>query len=42
MAEWKEVEREWHRIYVKTVRVDGKKIKSDKWYILKNGKFTAI
>ena len=27
---------------VKTVKVDGKKIKADTWYTLKNGKFTRV
>jgi len=40
LAEWKEVKNEWHRIAVKSVPVDGKKIKADTFYVLKNGKFT--
>ena len=40
LAEWKQDEKfDWHRISVKTALVDGKKIKADTFYQLKNGKF---
>ena len=39
LAEWKEIDGEWNRISVKSVKVDGKRIKADVWYILKGGKF---
>ena len=40
-AEWKYSDKEsiYHRINVKTARVDGKKIKADTWYQLRGGKF---
>ena len=38
LAEWEKTNA-WHRINVKTVKVDGKKIKSDTFYRLKGGKF---
>jgi hypothetical protein len=38
LAEWAQ-KNSWHIKSVKTVKVDGKKIKSDTWYTLKNGKF---
>ena len=42
LAEWKEIENEWHRIDVKSMKVDGEKIKADTWYSLKNGEFVAL
>ena len=42
LAEWKEVKDEWNRIDVKTVKVDGKKIKADTFYLLKGGKFVKF
>jgi len=42
IAEWKFKNNEWHRVDVKTVKVDGKKIKENIPYQLKNGKFIAI
>ena len=39
IAEWKEIKNRWHRIDVQTKIVDGKKIKADTFYILKDGKF---
>ena len=38
LAEWEKTNA-WHRINVNTVKVDGKKIKSDTFYRLKGGKF---
>ena len=41
LAEWKQNEKyEWHRIDVQTKKVDGKKIKAETFYALKDGKFT--
>ena len=41
LSEWKKDEnKDWHRIDVKTKRVDGKKIKEDTFYQLIAGKFT--
>ena len=41
LAEWKfdKKHEEWHRVDLKSAQVDGKKIKADIWYILKNGEF---
>ncbi len=39
IAEWKLVENTWQRIDVQTKKVDGKKIKANTFYILKDGKF---
>ena len=42
-AEWaKKDNRIWHPVDFKAVRVDGKKIKADTWYRLKNGKFVEV
>ena len=39
--EWKQDVKDyrWHRLTVKTAKVDGKKIKADTWYSLRGGKF---
>ena len=42
LAEWKEIKKEWHRIDVQSIKVDGEKIKAETWYQLKDGKFTGI
>ena len=39
LAEWKLKNGNWHIDSVKTAQIDGKKLKADTWYILKNGKF---
>ena len=41
LTEWKfdKKQEEWHRVDLKSAQVDGKKIKADTWYILKNGEF---
>ena len=39
ICEWAYTDGEYHRINMKTAKVDGKKIKADTFYILKNGKF---
>ena len=38
LAEWKEIDEEWHRVAVKAFKVDGKRIKPDTFYMLKDGK----
>jgi hypothetical protein len=38
-SEWKETDGKWHRVRVKTVRVDGKKIKEDTFYKIVKGKW---
>ena len=39
LAEWELKNGNWHIDSVKTAQIDGKKLKADTWYILKNGKF---
>jgi hypothetical protein len=39
LAEWKKQKDRWHRVDVKTVRVDGEAIKADTFYMLQDGKF---
>ncbi|MDE1971434.1 MAG: hypothetical protein KGI50_07715 [Patescibacteria group bacterium] len=39
LAEWKNIDQKWTPINVVAVKIDGKKIKADTWYQLKNGKF---
>ena len=39
LAEWKEIDYGWHRVDVKTRKVDGKHIKPNTWYSLVGGKF---
>lgn len=41
LTEWKfdKKHEELHRVDLKSAQVDGKKIKADTWYILKNGEF---
>ena len=41
-AEWRMRDGKWNRINVKTVKVDGKRIKADTFYQLKSGKFVAV
>ena len=41
LSEWKKNSESLERITVKTVRVDGKKIKADTFYTLKGGKFVV-
>jgi len=40
LSEWKHISQEWFPVCVKTEKVDGKIIKEDTFYILKNGEFT--
>jgi hypothetical protein len=43
LAEWKQDEKYiWHRIFVKTEKVDGIKIKPNVFYALKNGEFEEV
>jgi len=42
LAEWQEIDNTWHRVDVQTKKVDGKNIKADTFYQLKNGKFTKV
>lgn len=39
IAEWKEINKQWHRINVKTVKVDNERIKANTFYKLEDGKF---
>jgi hypothetical protein len=39
IAEWKYINNEWKRVAMGLAKVDGKKIKSDTFYTLKDGKF---
>ncbi|NYB73886.1 DUF1720 domain-containing protein [Sedimentibacter hydroxybenzoicus DSM 7310] len=42
LAEWEQDEHgKWHRVNVQTKRIDGKKIKENTFYMLKNNKFVA-
>ena len=38
LSEWKEENYEWHLVAVKSFKVDGKRIKADTYYMLRNGK----
>ena len=42
LAEWKEIDYEYHLVDVKSVKVDGENIKEDTFYMLKNGKFVEV
>jgi hypothetical protein len=42
LAEWKKIKNKWHRVDVQTKKVDGKKVKADTFYQLKNGKFVVV
>lgn len=43
LSEWKRDELgEWHIIDVKSAKVDGKNIKADTFYVLKNGEFEEV
>ena len=39
LAKWKEIDNEYHIVDVKSAKVDGKNIKEDTFYTLKDGKF---
>ena len=42
LAEWKEINYEYHIVDVKSAKVDGKNIKEDTFYTLKDGKFVEV
>ena len=42
LAEWKEINYEYHLIDVKSAKVDGENIKEDTFYMLKDGKFVEV
>ena len=42
LAEWKEIEEEYHIVDVKSTKVDGENIKEDTFYMLKDGKFVEV
>ena len=42
LAEWKEIDYEYHLVDVKSAKVDGEIIKEDTFYMLKDGKFVEV
>jgi hypothetical protein len=42
LTEWKEINFEYHLVDVKSAKVDGKNIKEDTFYMLKDGKFVEV
>ena len=42
LAEWKEINYEYHLVDVKSTKVDGENIKEDTFYMLKDGKFVEV
>lgn len=42
LSEFKKINGKWKIVAIKSVPVDGKKIKEDTWYALENGKFVEI
>ena len=42
LAEWELQSEEWHRINVKSFKVDGERIKADTFYILKHGEAVKV
>lgn len=42
LAEWVLMGGGWHIKTVKTAKIDGKKLKADTWYMLKNGEFEEV
>ena len=42
LAEWKEINYEYHIVDVKSAKVDGENIKEDTFYTLKDGKFVEV
>jgi hypothetical protein len=42
LAEWKNINAEWTPVCVKTVQIDGEKIKEDVFYRLENGEFLEV
>lgn len=41
-AEWARINGKWHRVDVKSAKVDGETIKPDTWYCLENGDFVEV
>ena len=42
LSEWVNKNGEWEPLCVKAFKIDGKKVKEDVWYTLKNGKLTEV
>ena len=42
LADWREINGEFHIVDVKSAKVDGKKIKADTWYMLIDGNFIEV
>ena len=42
LAEWKEINNEYHIVDIKSAKVDGENIKEDTFYMLKDGKFVEV
>ncbi len=42
LAEWEVINEEWQRVAVKAFKVDGKRIKPDTFYMLKDGKAVKV
>ncbi|MDD3156989.1 hypothetical protein [Anaeromusa sp.] len=42
LTEWKEIDDEYHIIDVKSIKVDGEKIKPNTFYRLVNGEFVEV
>ena len=42
VAEWKKIADKWERVDVQCAKVDGKKIKADTYYMLKDGEFVEV
>ena len=42
LADWRNINGEWHIVDVKTAKVDGEKIKADTFYTLKNNEFVEV
>ena len=42
LAEWEEVNHEYHIKNVKSRKVDGKHVKANAWYMLKDNKFVEV
>ena len=41
-SEWKIVDDEWKRMAVRAAQIDGKMLKADTFYVLKNGEFVEV
>ena len=42
IAEWKLINDEWHRVDLKSAKVDGERIKEDTFYKLVDGEFKEV